>query len=562
MTYADFLPLANHLWQSAVFAGAIWALTLALRKNRAAVRYWLWLAASVKFFVPFSLLVRATSHLGWHTIVLTDTAQWSSVAEQISQPFTTSAALTVVRTQEVASATSNPIPAVLFGIWVCGVIVGIIFWFRCCCQVRTALRAATPLDLALPIRVVCSSTRLEPGVFGIRAPVLLLPQGILERLTPAQLGAILQHEICHVRRCDNLTAAIHMLVEVAFWFCPPVWWIRTHLIEERENACDEEVLRAGTDASVYAEGILNVCKLYVQSPLVCLSGITGSDLKRRIEKILWAGKVSDLNLCQKLLLVAAGMLTLTVPVVIGLMNTPLLLSQTTPADRPSFEVASVKLFQDSGVGDRNAHSTYGPQGVDIGARPLRFLIGEAYGMPLTQIKDDQFRSLTLGQGYNIVAKAGHPVSRAELQLMLQSLLEDRFKLKFHRESITQSVYKLVVAKAGSKLELSEEGGDLVMRPSADGFVYRNAEVHRLAGFLSSRLDRIVVDDTGLKGLYNFVVKVPEDLRGQSMKSESSLDSPSAAVFTEVLKPLGLQLVTGKAPVEVFVVDHVERPSEN
>lgn len=52
--------------------------------------------------------------------------------------------------------------------------------------------------------------RVEPGVFGIRHPVLLLPEGIADRLTPAQLEAVLAHEMCHVRRCDNLTAAIHL----------------------------------------------------------------------------------------------------------------------------------------------------------------------------------------------------------------------------------------------------------------------------------------------------------------------------------------------------------------
>ena len=123
MTYADFLPVANHLWQSTVFAGTIWALTFAVRKNRAAVRYWLWLAASVKFLVPFSLLVSASSHLGRHALVVTGRAQWFSVTEQISQisqPFSTSA----VVSQVVAPPTANPIPAVLFGIWLCGVIVG------------------------------------------------------------------------------------------------------------------------------------------------------------------------------------------------------------------------------------------------------------------------------------------------------------------------------------------------------------------------------------------------------------------------------------------------------
>ena len=88
---------------------------------------------------------------------------------------------------------------------------------------------------------------MEPGVFGIFRPVLLVPEGITDRLTPAQWKTILTHELCHVRRRDNLTAAIHMAIEAIFWFHPLVWWIGKRLIDERERACDEEVLLAAGD---------------------------------------------------------------------------------------------------------------------------------------------------------------------------------------------------------------------------------------------------------------------------------------------------------------------------
>jgi uncharacterized protein (TIGR03435 family) len=563
MTYADLSPLANHLWQSTVFAGAMWTLTVPMRQNRAAVRYWLWVAASVKFLIPFSLVLSACTQLGRQAAAVSEPPQWSLVAGQISQPFTTPAAAGEV----VAPAALNLVPAVLFAIWMCGVGVGIVFWLRCWRQMRITRRAAAPLALGLPIPVLSSPTRVEPGVFGIREPVLLLPEGILHRLTPAQLAAVIAHEMCHVRRRDNLTAAIHMLVEVLLWFYPLVWWIRGRLVEERENACDEEVLRSGSDASVYAEGILNVCRLYVECPLVCASGVTGSDLKKRIENILHNRKVRNLNLGRKLLLAFAGMLTVTVPVVIGLVNVPMLRSQTPSADRPAFEVASVKRYNDVGVGPRNARSLYSPQGVDFRARTLGFLIAEAYGIPAARIvpAESKTKDAVLGnlrQGYDIAAKADHSVSKSELRLMLQSLLADRFKLTMHRETVTRSVYKLVVAPGGAKLEASEDGGELVASGSPDGFTFRNSEVFRLTGLLSSYLDRMVVDETGLNGLYNFVVKIPEDLRQVGKPAGRSPDSPAAGTFASVLKPLGLQLIAGMAPVEYLVVDHIEPPSEN
>src|SRR5437764_157806 len=130
-------------------------------------------------------------------------------------------------------------------------------------------------------------------------PILLLPAGIRERLKPRELQAVLAHELCHVWRRDNLTSAIHMIVEAVFWFHPLVWWIGARLIEERERACDEAVLRLGNEPQEYAEGILNVCKSYLESPLWCVSGVTGSSLKKRIQAILTGHIARDLTFAKK-----------------------------------------------------------------------------------------------------------------------------------------------------------------------------------------------------------------------------------------------------------------------
>jgi beta-lactamase regulating signal transducer with metallopeptidase domain len=98
---------------------------------------------------------------------------------------------------------------------------------------------------------------MEPGVFGIIRPVLLWPEGIARHMDDAHLESVLAHEVCHVQRRDNLTSAIHMLVEAIFWFHPVVWWMERQLVKERELACDEAVLQLGNEAAVYAESILN-----------------------------------------------------------------------------------------------------------------------------------------------------------------------------------------------------------------------------------------------------------------------------------------------------------------
>ena len=126
MSLADLSPLANHLWQSTLCAAAVWLLTRALKKNRAAVRYWLWLAASVKFLIPFSLLVSMGSQLGWRTAPAIARPQWSLVVEDIGRPFAASAPVL----HAVMPPASNPLPAILFGVWLCGFAVSISLWLR------------------------------------------------------------------------------------------------------------------------------------------------------------------------------------------------------------------------------------------------------------------------------------------------------------------------------------------------------------------------------------------------------------------------------------------------
>lgn len=119
-----------------------------------------------------------------------------------------------------------------------------------------ALRSAERLGgLRKRTELFLSPATLEPGIFGIVKPVLLWPKGLSERLDDAQLEAIFAHEVRHLRRRENLAAAIHMVVEALFWFHPLVWWLGVRLVDERERACDEDVLARGGNRLVYAESI-------------------------------------------------------------------------------------------------------------------------------------------------------------------------------------------------------------------------------------------------------------------------------------------------------------------
>jgi beta-lactamase regulating signal transducer with metallopeptidase domain len=324
--------LANHLWQSTLFAAAVWLITWALRENRAAVRHSLWLAASVKFLVPFSLLAAIGSQF---QSSLSAPPRVSVLVGTIGQPFGAwGASLTAIPIGSTSSSVpANSVSAVLFYVWILGFVASILWWAVRWLQLRGAVRQATLLNLDVPIRVMACQGRLEPGVFGIFRPVLLLPDSIADRLTPGQLQAVLAHELCHVRRRDNLTAAVHMFVEALFWFHPLVWWIKLRLIDEQERACDEEVLRLGGDPQVYAESILRICECYLAASSMCVSGIASSNLKKRIEAIMRNRVALQLSLSRSLLLAVAAIAALAGPIIVGSARVKAGATESEPAVR-------------------------------------------------------------------------------------------------------------------------------------------------------------------------------------------------------------------------------------
>jgi TonB family protein len=302
--------LLNHLWQSTLFALGVALLVPFVRNNGAHVRYWLWWAASVKFLVPFAWLTALGRALVGSALPIYGLAEFTAWIGKVIEP--------------VAAPISARFALALFGVWAVGFAVVLGYWLKRALSIRSALSAADvcsdswAVDALLPVKQ--SDTVLEPGIVGIFRPVLLVPRSITARLSSEQLRAVVAHELCHWRRRDNLTAAIHMLVEAMSWFHPFVWWIGARLIEERERACDESVVRAGHDPRAYADGILNVCELYVATKLACAAGVSGADLKRRVTYIMRNRVMSKLNVVKKGLLSAALLGALLVPIGIGVLR--------------------------------------------------------------------------------------------------------------------------------------------------------------------------------------------------------------------------------------------------
>jgi bla regulator protein BlaR1 len=309
--------LIDHLWQSTLFFACAWVLAKTLRRDGAHLRYWIWFAASVKFLIPVSLLTMLGSFLGTHSEPGAPAGSLLQAVRQMTAPIISPAAFNLADAKPASDLVRW---AVL--VWAVGCAGLMIRWWVSWRRARALVRSAVPAGTLESVPVMRSMQFQEPAVVGILRPALLLPEGISDRLTPAQLQAILAHEIGHVRRRDNLTGAIHKLVEAVFWFHPLVWWIGARLIEERERACDERVVRLGHEPQTYAQGILEVCHSCLKSDPGYMAGVSGADLTTRLEEIMRNDVSIRLSPRKKFLLAAVTTAALALPVLLGLTVSP------------------------------------------------------------------------------------------------------------------------------------------------------------------------------------------------------------------------------------------------
>jgi uncharacterized protein (TIGR03435 family) len=444
-----------------------------------------------------------------------------------------------------------------------------------------------PLDIGVPVR--SSPALLEPGVFGVLRPVLLLPEGVVSELAPAELQAILAHELCHIRRRDNLATAMHMVVEAVFWFHPLVWWLGARLMDERERACDEEVLRSGTEAQAYAEGILKVCELYLRSPLECVAGVTGANLTTRIEAIMNYRPALALNLVKKAGLAFAGALAIAIPVILGITNAPALRAQAQADLR--FEAATIKRVD---IPNTNAGRVpiFFPEGGPGTSDPHRYTSRGAQIIPLIATTfgvRGELITVPKGVGqdrYDIVANIPDGATKEQFNVMMGNLLRDRLHLRFHIESKVLPVYALRVAKGGPKFKESDAArrsdakatgvgldaeGFPMLPPGTSGMgsmprtgeLFTTAQDTPMANLARSvespaaGVGRPVVDETGLTGHYDFKI------RFQWGKQDPENPSGASTVFTALQEQLGLKLEPSTAPFDHLIIDSLDRePAEN
>jgi uncharacterized protein (TIGR03435 family) len=223
---------------------------------------------------------------------------------------------------------------------------------------------------------------------------------------------------------------------------------------------------------------------------------------------------------------------------------------------PSFEVATVRPTAGAipGVPAFLGQQKTTPDTLTARNTGLLELIQRAYAITTQEITGvpDWVRDAR----YDLIGKSAQPASDAELWSMVQPLLEDRFKFKYHHEPREVSGLAIVVGKNGPKLTASE-GGSNAIAFSNGVLTGSNVPILRLAQILSSVLRVPVKDATGLEGTYNFSIKPAK--YASDAKGVQGLQS---MLITAIQEELGLKLESRKFEVQVMVIDHIEQPGEN
>lgn len=278
-------------------------------------------------------------------------------------------------------------------------------------------------------------------------------------------------------------------------------------------------------------------------------------------------RTRGLDAGRKLLLAVAGMASVVGPVAVGVSTAQRLRGQSEPATPLKFEVASVKPFVLPAnellipSPDRPIEA-HGDRFRDVGSL-IDFII-DAYNVKDYQISGlPHWAESVFGDQFVIDAKAEGTPTEKEWRLMLQTLLADRFKLKLHREMKDRPVYALVIDKNGSKLRKLREDEQVptYATPPREPPKVMMSTIPELIEMLAFHVDRPVVDQTGLTGMYEYA-NLDWEQFGRD-KRAAPLDPQSGeSVFAAVQRELGLKLEPRKDPLEILVIDHTEKPTAN
>ncbi len=437
---------------------------------------------------------------------------------------------------------------------------------------------AAQVGVSRPVRLLVSGFIQVPAVVGCLRPVVLLPVGALTGVPREHLEAVLMHELAHIQRHDYLVNILQGVAEAMLFYHPAVWWISGQIRAERELCCDDVAVEIGGDALAYARALVE-WESHRPAHAAATVAANGGSLASRVGRLLGQPcqpARDGVGVLAAAILLAAGAYT----------------AFAQSAARPVFQAASVKPNTETNARGMMVMPQPGGRLTSKNA-PLIMLLQNAYSVQAFQIIGGP--PWINSTGYDIEAKPDAAVDRPQMWQMLQNLLADRFKLELHRETRELPLFALTVAKGSFQPPPPKEGtcidtppdappgppgagqtqcgrGRISMSPAGlamDGGKVQMAELIRLLAIV---LGRPVLDRTAFDGKFDFHLTFTPDESTMGLPGSGGPRAPNGpllptdpdrpTIFAALQEQLGLKLVTAKGPVEVLVIDHVERPTAN
>ena len=559
----------NSLWQAVLLAFLVWlAIKLVQPHVNAATRHLIWwITLAAIIILPCIPRSAPTSRPGQP---LRPQGAKTALPIRVSAPLAPPSVQATVTIKEKRTAVW---PFWVLGIWAAVCVRHVIVIWRSYFYLRALKQRATQSSHALPgltrsARLLLSLELPSPVAVGFFHPAVVLPSGLPDQLTSAELQCVLLHESAHLARYDDWENVVARLVRAVTVPHPVAWWVLRQIDREREMACDDWVVAHVGAVHSYVESLARVVELrWEAADSVLAAGLFEhhSRLRVRIETLLLRGRRFSTAAARIPIVAAAA--TIGMLAVAGALAPHWIAF----AQRLEFEVASIKQ------NTANVPNDFTPR-----------RSGTLVTMHNTQVGTVLYYAYHIIGSYQLVgfdpnalprewmwidvdARAPLNATDDQIRLMLQSLLEDRYKLRIHRETREIPEYELVATNArlepsrasDNPMPITVEGKTLKV-PSGkcstsiwldgDHMICHAAPLERIVAEISSSLRSPVVDRTGLKETYDVnLLFAREDL------PEDQTPAPS---LEDAIRDLGLKLKKGRGPVEVIVVDHIEKPSGN
>jgi|RhiMethySRZTD1v2_1073278.scaffolds.fasta_scaffold12756_8 bla regulator protein blaR1 len=586
------------------------AVTGLARRSRAAARHVLLVAA----FAVLLALPAASFVMPSRGVTLPAPPAASSAPVTVVVPVITSPSPTRLGAQESGETfridSGMTVSALLWTVWGAGALLCLLpvlagTWHlralrrsgSSCARGDALLRRLSPeagLRRSIALRVHESIP--GPMTYGTLRPVILLPPDA-ESWSDDALSRAMIHELEHVRRGDWLSQYMARIVGALYWFHPLVWIAWRRLSLEAERACDDAVLRR-SEATAYAQQLVLLAERLASTatpPLLAMAACR--DLSTRVRAVLDGaqarGRAGALPVATAIVAAALFIAAVAPLRAVRQVQAPSDAAQQPPL---AFETASVKPNK-SGEEERYIRIDPGGGGLTVVNMQLRQLITFAYQIQSFQLEggpdwiaSDRFDILAKSER-EVPATGAFFAGQEPLRIMLRTLLADRFKLVMRKETKELPIFELVLARQDGRLgpQLRPAAVDCAAQaavarggtpppapsgPPGPGSCYSNINpvsvrgggvtLAMLASLLEGRVQRLVIDRTGLTGNWDLEVNYTPD-RSQlppGVELPSSIDPNGPSLFTAIEEQLGLKLRPARGPVEVLVIDSVQQPTPN